>query len=143
MGEILALIFLIVVVTIIILGPGRRKRLVRRLQPLDTGFISQKWAEIGELLKAGKPSAATASLIEADKLLDYVLKNKIGAQGSMGERLKKARSLFSSREIYDCLWSAHKLRNQVVHEAETEIFHADIKKAVGSFERALKDLDLL
>ena len=60
------------------------------------------------------------SLVELDKLLDYILKNKRVSGGTLGERLKNANSMFSKND-YNALWSAHKLRNQVVHEVEHNV----------------------
>lgn len=60
------------------------------------------------------------SLVELDKLLDYVLKSKRVKGETLGERLKNASSMFSKND-YNALWSAHKLRNQMVHEVEHNI----------------------
>jgi len=60
------------------------------------------------------------SLVELDKLLDYVLKSKRVKGETLGERLKNASSMFNKND-YNALWSAHKLRNQMVHEVEHNI----------------------
>jgi hypothetical protein len=58
-----------------------------------------------------------SALIDADKLLDFVLKKK-GIKGdTLGERLKSASNLFD-RELYNQVWEAHKLRNKLVHEVD-------------------------
>lgn len=57
------------------------------------------------------------ALIESDKLLDFFLKNKRFKGDTLGERLKSAKSFFS-KEDYNDLWQAHKLRNQLVHEVD-------------------------
>lgn len=77
------------------------------------------------------------SLVELDKLLDYCLKNKRVKGETLGERLKNAKSLFSKSD-YNSLWSAHKLRNQLVHEVEHKASINLIKsqsKAVASILR--------
>src|SRR3989344_830276 len=56
------------------------------------------------------------ALIDYDTLLDHVLKDK-GIRGTnMGERLKSARSYFP-HGLYNEIWEAHKMRNNLVHEA--------------------------
>lgn len=66
------------------------------------------------------------SLVELDKLLDYLLKNKRVKGETLGERLKNANSMFT-RNDYNALWNAHKLRNQLVHEVEHSISITTIK----------------
>ena len=77
------------------------------------GELEQRWDEI-ELLDA------KYSIIEADKLVDTVLK-RAGMQGnSMADRLRKTEKLVP-RSIYQKIWDAHKLRNQLVHEVDYEL----------------------
>lgn len=57
-------------------------------------------------------------LIEVDALLDFCFKSMKIKGDTMGERLKNARDLYQ-RDQYNQIWTAHKLRNSVVHEIET------------------------
>lgn len=75
-------------------------------------------------------------IMEADKLVDYVLK-KFGYRGSMADKMKSAQSLFSD---VNGLWQAHKLRNQVAHEIGFTPSEAQFKSARLAFSRALRDL---
>ena len=54
-------------------------------------------------------------LIDLDTLLDHALKNSGLSGQTMGERLKSAHGLFE-KEQYNDIWTAHKMRNQLVHE---------------------------
>jgi len=72
------------------------------------GEISRMWAEV----EAMEPKMA---IIEADKLVDTVLK-RAGIKGeSMADRLRRSEKLVD-RSIYQGMWEAHKVRNQLVHE---------------------------
>lgn len=76
------------------------------------------------------------SIMEADKLLWYALKSR-GIEGSVGDQLKIAGSMFSD---LNSVWSAHKLRNQIAHEIGMKITTAQAKSNLNIFKNALKDL---
>lgn len=110
---------------------------------LDLNFVASKWQEIQQLVGQGKPSACKVAIIEADKLVDYVLKAKVGNDGSMGDRLKRAQKMFPNYSDYQNLWSAHKTRNLIAHEATHELFFPEVKKTISYFEKALHGLKAL
>ena len=60
---------------------------------------------------------------------------------TMGERLKFAHNLFD-KNLYNEIWSAHKLRNTLVHE-DSEILSFQIENKILVFKRALKELNIL
>jgi len=103
---------------------------------LDRNLINSRWQEIQNLVSINKPSSLKQAVIEADKLLDYVLKGRHFRGQTMGERMKSARNDFSDN---NGVWTAHKIRNVLVHE-QAEVFVDQLKDAVHHFERALKDL---
>lgn len=78
------------------------------------------------------------SLVELDKLLDYLLKNKRVKGETLGERLKNASSMFT-RNDYNALWNAHKLRNQLVHEVEHSISITTIKNNSRAMASIIKN----
>lgn len=119
----------------------RKLRVYRRsLGAGDALRIGRGWQKIEELVKLGKPSQMRQAIIEADKLLDYVL-TQLSEGETMGERLKNARELFD-RQTYDCLWQAHKVRNALVHEAGYEPTYYVAKEAIGNFKKALEALGI-
>ncbi len=79
----------------------------------------------------------TKAIIDADKLLDEILR-KAGFKGkSMGERMTSASRSFSN---CDRTWAAHKLRNRVVHETSIKLRKRHVQSALAAFNKALKDL---
>jgi hypothetical protein len=104
--------------------------------PLDKQFIGREWQKITALAEHSDQSARYA-VIEADKLLDYVLKARGYRGEKMGDRLREAGPDFSYQ---DDVWQAHKLRNKLVHEAEYEVDHRLISRAIKQFRQALKDM---
>jgi len=107
----------------------------------DKQIVKEKWQEVEELMKLGRPSNFRQAIIEADKLLNYVLE-KMGHEGSLGEKIKAGKNRFS-KAVYNDIWQAHKMRNQLVHDISPEILDFQAKKAVGQFERGLRILGVL
>jgi hypothetical protein len=106
---------------------------------LDRGQLVGRWANI-ETMAKGNGNDLRNAVSEADKLLDHYLLQTGLARNNMGERLKAARPRFSSYEIYDAVWKAHKLRNALAHEVGFDLVASQARQAVSDFGRGLKDL---
>jgi hypothetical protein len=116
---------------------GRREAAKKEYSYFEKEFVERKWQEIKDLQATEKPSALKNAVLESDKLLDYVLKGKGYRGATMAERLKSARGKFSDN---NGVWSAHKARNRLVHEAGYDFMAYEAKDAIKHFEQALKDL---
>ena len=88
-------------------------RLSHNTHQLEVEKYRRRWLEIEQLMKKDDEQSCQFAVIEADKLLDIAMKES-GIKGdTMGERLKTAKASWSDQ---NGVWSAHKLRNQIVHE---------------------------
>jgi hypothetical protein len=125
---ILAVIGLAILLAFFVLIKSSRKGLTDSHQK----YIKTHWNKV-VARAGGKPNLA---IMEADKLLNYTLKAR-GVEGSVGEQLKSAPSLFSD---LNGIWTAHKLRNQIAHEIGKEISTNEAKSNLNIFKKALKDL---
>jgi len=77
------------------------------------GELEERWDETENL-------DPKYSIIEGDKLVDTVLR-RAGLQGnSMADRLRRTEKLVP-RRVYQDMWDAHKLRNQLVHEVDYRV----------------------
>ncbi|RLD04459.1 MAG: hypothetical protein DRI56_11240 [Chloroflexota bacterium] len=101
-------------------------------------FIKQ-WQEIKKLVKIPGQSNSNQAVIKADQLLDSVLA-RLGYRGNTGDKLKAARKRFSNYQKYKTAWSAHKMRNAVVHEPGFDLIKETAKSTLDEFEEVLKDL---
>lgn len=119
-------------------APKKRKQKLSR-GSVDREFVSRKWANI-QTMSQGTGSSLRDAVSEADKLLDYVMKGSGFRGATMGERLKNHRGRFSD---INSVWSAHKLRNALAHEADFDLVPSQAREAVKNFERALKDVGAL
>ena len=137
---VMVLIAVLLIVLGVLMTVRRHRALSRALSADEKGFVHIRWHEIQEQVQRGGPAHLRQAVISADNLIDHCLK-ALGVPGeTMGERLKRSGGRFSD---LDGLWTAHKTRNQIVHEANKERLSFEAKSALGKFERALKDLGAL
>lgn len=111
--------------------------LVNKVTPkgIDKPYFQNEWNDL--LAMAKDPKTRPMSIIQADKLLDQALKC-CGYRGdTMGERLISAKNSLKNR---DSVWSAHKLRNKLVHEKFNEPTENEVKNALNGYRKAFGDL---
>jgi hypothetical protein len=108
------------------------------LKPFDKNRIQDDWARIEQLAGTGRPSALKEAVITADKLLDYALV-QISSGEAMGERLKEADRSFS-REVYQGLWDAHKMRNALVHDPNFDLTVLVAREVLEKFKQGFQSL---
>lgn len=77
-----------------------------------------------------------AAVIDLDSLLDHALKNSRLNGQTMGERLKAAHSMFE-RSLYNEIWTAHKMRNQLVHEPSFKPTLGHLKQSHQALKKAI------
>ncbi|MBU1110615.1 hypothetical protein KKB83_03295 [Patescibacteria group bacterium] len=102
--------------------------------------IRQGWIKIQALIEAPGASASNQAVIKADKLLDFALKKMRMKGETLGERLKNAQKRFSSYDIYDTAWKAHKIRNAVVHETGYDLTKVTARSVLKQYKAVLSDL---
>lgn len=118
-------------------APGKRIGSVRQE---TANKIMADWNNIKLLLQQKSPSQLKQALINADRCVDAALRDMVIGE-SMGERLKNAQDLFEW-DVYQKIWDAHKLRNNLVHEANYEPPYFMINEAIANFKRALNNLHI-
>jgi len=128
-----------------ILNLKKKKNIRQFITATDQKIIRKKWLEIEELIKLGGPSRFQKAIIEADKLLDFIL-SQMGYEGRLGDKLKLAKKEFikdNDYSLYNDIWQVHKLRNELVHNLNYEIYSFEVKEAIKKFEKAFKNLGAL
>lgn len=108
---------------------------------LREAVLKEHWGKIKARAAAGSPDTLRVAIIDADKFTDDVLK-QMGLEGEhMADRLEK----ISSQEVrsLDRLWSAHRLRNNLVHTPGFQVSAAESKKALEDYEAFLKEIKVL
>ena len=93
-----------------------------------------RWKALQKLLS--NKTTWKDAVLEADKLLDTVLKKQHYKGKTMGERLVSAQHELSAN---DMVWYSHKLSNKILNDG-VEVSKLQVKKALLGFWKALKDL---
>jgi hypothetical protein len=106
-------------------------------QYLDVEKYRVKWLAIEQSVKEGQEASYHLALLNADKLLDRALKERGFRGNTMGERMKSAQKTWSNANH---VWVAHKLRNQIAHEADVKISLDVTRRALAAFKQGLKDV---
>lgn len=109
----------------------------RKRRGLDVEKFRSKWLDIENSFDMNNPASYAMCIIKADTLLDLALKDLDVAGETMGERLKNSEGKISK---IDSVWTAHKIRNKLVHEHDTKINPRITRQIMNTFKRALKDL---
>jgi hypothetical protein len=102
--------------------------------------IKYEWSKINDLLKLRGPSQLRQAMISADKTLDNALRDIVAGE-SMGERLKNSESRFD-RGMYNSIWEAHKVRNNLVHESGFEPPYYILVEKIEVIRMALLNLGI-
>lgn len=128
---IIAILIVAVLVFVSILLTGKRG------YHFNIEAYQSRFLAIENKLKQDNASSFTATIIEADKLLDKAM-IEMGMPGkTMGDRLKRTGDRFSN---LNGVWRAHKLRNAIAHETDLEITYKQAFNALAIYKQALKDL---
>jgi len=138
------LAIVVIIVAVLIFYKLIRKIVIYLRRPelygLERRAIKKRWQEIEGLLKKNDEASWRMAIMEADKLLDYVLKSMAMPGKDLGERLKMISYKYPKiRQV----WWAHKIRNRLVHEAEFRIDYGTVKAALKTFRNGLKVLGIL
>ena len=109
-------------------------------RPYGVRKIEAEWGKIKKRLETASESDHKLAIIEADGILDSVLKN-IGYKGdSLGDRLK----LINVEIIpsLDKVWEAYNVRNCIVRDPDYKITLEKSKRTLDIYEKALNELDV-
>ena len=109
----------------------------KNLPKLNCEKYQTKWLSIEHNLRRDNPSSYPLAVLNADKLVDQALKERRYRGETMGERMKAAQTVWKNPNH---VWGAHKIRNQLAHEADAEITYETAARALAAFKQALKDL---
>jgi hypothetical protein len=131
-------IILIIVIVLLITSLLFVSFILKKSQTADVWKqdIHSKVAQLDQQSQASDIIHLKSCVIEADKLLDHVFKQKYIQGETMGDRLKNAQRYFG-RDQYNKVWQAHKLRNRLAHELDYSPSGTDLKYEYQALRRAI------
>lgn len=135
---IVAVIAVVVICLVIII-----RSVIKKKPEIDQELrqtTAKQWQAIATMGAQDSPLAWKVAVLEADKLVDYALKT-IGVPGKdFGERIRAAS--YQHHELRG-VWSAHTVRNRLVHEQNYSLDRRTTQQALARFHQALKLLRVL
>ncbi len=108
---------------------------------LRLDLIESRWKKIMQRKKEGNLDSLRIAIIEADSLVDDVLKQK----GVPGEHMADRLSNLDTSDLpsIEKLWAAHRLRNDLVHTSGFFVSPDNASTTLESYHVFLKELGAL
>lgn len=114
------------------------------LSLMDRQTATEMWRKVEQQAGLGKPSNYRSAVLDADKILEFVLAKMYPNLQTTGERLKIAKDKFvGDYETYDGLWFAHKVRNELVHNINFELPSSQVNEVLIKFRAGLVKLGVI
>lgn len=100
--------------------------------------MKEPWQQVLKKLGSENPADWNLAVIQADSIVDSILK-EMGIPGeTMGERMRTLdKGRLSSLED---LWEAHRVRNDIAHSPDRTVSKHRAAQAIGLFEKVLKEM---
>jgi len=99
------------------------------------------WDSILKKMERGTIQDLAFAIIEADKLVDTVLKDGGFPGDTMAERLKRIDK--HQLASIDNLWGAHKIRNDIVHTPGFQLELETAKSVLADYQKTLEELEVI
>ena len=111
--------------------PFRKGRKKGGLSSRDQAEINTKKQEIRKLVSGDNEYELKHAVMEADKLVDHVLKLKGYNGETFADRLRNAQQ-FIDHNTYQAIWTGHKTRNALAHEHDAKLSKEELKSAINN-----------
>lgn len=110
----------------------------KRGKKLDTAVLRVRWENVLKKADSKPPESYVLAIIEADKLVDSILKQLNLPGEHMADRLERLSS--NDLKSLDRLWRAHRIRNELVHAPEYNISEFDAKEVLTTYKDFLEEI---
>jgi len=118
----------------------RFEEAVRKAGSTEKG--DERWRRIMNLVNGDNPIEWRQAIIEADVILDELLKGLGYIGDTLGDRLKVARQ--ENFKKIDEAWDAHLVRNQIAHSGSDFILtQREARRAIDNFRQVFSEANSL
>ena len=143
----LSVFFIIIIVYSLVriyeIRRGEKKSL-ESAAPLESEPTPQndRWQIVLNHVNSANPAEWRLAILEADNMLDEMVR-RMGYQGKdLGERLKAIEP--SDFSHINSAWEAHKVRNKIAHEgSEFFLSQREARRIVGLYEQVFKEFEFI
>ncbi|MFA5830807.1 MAG: hypothetical protein WC878_03185 [Candidatus Paceibacterota bacterium] len=103
---------------------------------------SKRWQMVEKYMESENPAEWKLAIIEADAMLEAMVK-KMGYSGAtLGEMLKKAE--ISDFNTLDDAWKAHKVRNFIAHQGSSFLLSKhQAREVVRLYENVFREFEMI
>ncbi len=102
----------------------------------------KRWARVVELINSNEPSDWKLAIIEADVILEGLLRAQGYDGEGVGEMLKGIEP--SDFLTLDAAWEAHKIRNRIAHSgSDFDLTEREAKRVITLFESVFKEFQII
>lgn len=151
-GAIIAILISLVLVALIVYVLYRTERLKQeeKLAKIDEEAAKEDdprpdrnrdWDKIIKYLESDSPSDWKLAILEADSMLDKLVKRMNYPGESMGERLQAVEP--SDFLTLNDAWEAHKIRNKIAHEHSFNLTKREVKRVIGLYEKVFEEFEYI
>lgn len=119
--------------------PFKKRSKKRGFSGKDQAEIVAKRQEIEALLSGENEYELRHAVMEADKLVDHVLKLKGYGGETFADRLRAAEQ-YIDRNTYQSIWEGHKVRNSLAHEHDARMSKEELKQAANNLLKYIKNV---
>jgi hypothetical protein len=105
------------------------------------GPLRERWNEVVGHLDSPQEAEWKLAVLEADKVVDDALARTGFSGATFGDRLMNIAP--GTLVSLDGLWWAHKVRNRLAHELDYFLRYTEARQAIGYYQQALEELQLL
>ncbi|MBU6414870.1 hypothetical protein KGQ34_01330 [Patescibacteria group bacterium] len=102
---------------------------------------SRSWEAVLAKLESVNASDWKFAVIQADSILDDILKHSGFIGETMGDRLKQINA--SQLDSLNDIWEAHKVRNDLAHSPDRPLSQEEARRVIGQFEKAFRELKFI
>ena len=101
-----------------------------------------RWEHVEELMAGLQETDWRQAIIEADIMLDDILKNRGYEGAGLADRLKQLKA--SSMPSLDAVWDAHRTRNRIAHEGSAfTLEERTAHRTIQAYRSAFVELGVL
>lgn len=99
---------------------------------------NQQWQKITKLAESDSESDWRIAIVEADVMLEDMLRAQGYEQDTLGEILRSIEK--ADFQNLEKAWEAHKVRNKIAHEGSNfKLTEREVKRVIGLFEDCFRE----
>jgi hypothetical protein len=107
----------------------------------DKPEVNQAWQKVLDHMSSSNSDEWKLAIIEADNLLDHLVKSMNYPGESLGERLKNIEP--SDFATLNDAWEGHKVRNRIAHESAYVPSENEARRAIANYRRVFEEFQII